>query len=84
MTFRGSTTASRLDPVGALGGGQNMNAGTEKLLGGVTLLLLVAIAATLSTDDDDDSAEVWAPSPLVELDESNWQDMLEGEWLVKL
>ena len=60
-----------------------MNAGTEKLLcGAVALLLLLAIVATQSTDDDDDDDSV--PSPLVELDESNWQDILEGEWLVKL
>ena len=57
-----------------------MNAGTEKLLRGATLLLLLAIVATQGTDDDDNSV----PSPLVELDESNWQDILEGEWLVKL
>ena len=61
-----------------------MNAGTEKILRGATLLLLLAIVATQSTDDDDISAEVGEPSPLVELDESNWQDILEGEWLVKL
>ncbi|KAI0226533.1 Thioredoxin-related transmembrane protein 4 [Lamellibrachia satsuma] len=45
---------------------------------------LLVLLATTATQDANDDESVDMPSPLVELSEADWRDMLEGEWLVKL
>ena len=45
---------------------------------------LLVLLATTATQDASDDESVDMPSPLVELSEADWRDMLEGEWLVKL